>query len=94
MTSVYTAAETLATYDPYDKSKIKHDTVAYHGFPINLYCRAVYRFGCGAVESSSWWNSRIFWVKMKYAFGGIFYLFLIFIISLYIYVYVISVDMI
>ena len=37
MTSVYTAAETLATYDPYDKSKIKHDTVAYHGFPINLY---------------------------------------------------------
>ena len=28
--------------------------------------RAVYRFGCGAVVSSSWWNSYIFWVKATY----------------------------
>ena len=32
--------------------------------------RAVYRFGCGVVVSSSWWNSCIFWVKIKYEFGG------------------------
>ena len=28
--------------------------------------RAVYSFGCGAVVSSSWWNSYIFWVKATY----------------------------
>ena len=32
-------------------------------------CRAVYRFGCGAVVSSSWRNSCIFWAKLKYEFG-------------------------
>ena len=32
--------------------------------------RAVYRFGCGAVVSSSWRNSCIFWAKIKYEFGG------------------------
>ena len=37
---------------------------------MTMYYRAVYRFGCGAVVSSSWWNSCIFWVKIKYEFGG------------------------
>ena len=32
--------------------------------------RAVYRFGCGVVVSSSWWNSCIFWVNKKKEFGG------------------------
>ena len=32
--------------------------------------RAVYRCRCGAVVSSSWWNPCIFWVKIKYEFGG------------------------
>ena len=37
---------------------------------IHCPSRAVYRFGCGVVVSSSWWNSCLFWVKIKYEFGG------------------------
>ena len=36
----------------------------------NFFGRAVYRFGRGVVVSSSWWNSCIFWPKIKYEFGG------------------------
>ena len=36
------------------------------GIHQNRVTRAVYRFGCGAVVSSSWWNSCIFWVKIQY----------------------------
>ena len=30
--------------------------------------KAVYRSCCGSVMSSSWWNSCIFWIKIKYEF--------------------------